>query len=110
MLEDVGAVPVMRVDSTATLCPPAGALAQAETEPCALSCPQPARAVRHVPGKTCADPAGPLLSSVGGGRIWARVCPRATAGLKCVGESLSQSEGGSFPGEAARDKVKDWKF
>lgn len=43
----------------ATLCPPAGTLAQAGPEPSAPSCPQPARAVQHVQGKMRWPPAPP---------------------------------------------------
>lgn len=62
-LEDVGVLPTLPAWTHGHSVPLAGPVAQAEQEPSAPSCPQPARAVQHVSGKTSTGPAQLLLKA-----------------------------------------------
>lgn len=81
LLEDLGLCQRCPHGLKWPLCVPlAGTLAQAKQEPSAPSCPQPARAVQHVQGKTCAHPSSPS-----GGHTASCVPTAVPIGRRCLG-------------------------
>lgn len=117
LLEDLGLCQRCPHGLKWPLCVPlAGTLAQAKQEPSAPSCPQPARAVQHVQGKTCTHPSSPSS-----GHTVSCVPSTVPIGGQCLGclpvqgarqvvygicKSRFAKPGSSSPGEPAKGSVQ----